>query len=90
VEVADVVDLVRQALIVTVLLCAPALLAGLLIGLVMGLVQALTQIQEQTVAFVPKLLVVTVVIVLTLPWSLELLINYTRDLYLGMTVPFGG
>ena len=51
----DAIELGRQAIWISLLIGAPVLLAGLVVGLVVGLLQALTQIQEQTVAFVPKL-----------------------------------
>ena len=52
----DAIDLGREALVVATLIAAPVLLAGMLVGLIIGLLQALTQVQEQTVAFVPKLI----------------------------------
>jgi flagellar biosynthetic protein FliQ len=75
----DAVDLARQAVLLVLLVCTPVLAAGLLIGLLIGLLQAVTQIQEQTVAFVPKLIAMMVVLLLTLPWVLVQLIEYTRD-----------
>ena len=52
----DAIDLGREALVMATLIAAPVLVAGMVVGLIVGLLQALTQIQEQTVAFVPKLL----------------------------------
>lgn len=74
------VDLSREALVIATIIAAPALIAGMVVGLVIGLLQALTQIQEQTVAFVPKLLAMAVAIGLTLPWVLTRLLEYTREL----------
>jgi flagellar biosynthetic protein FliQ len=74
------VDLSREALIEATLVVAPALLAGMIVGLVIGLLQALTQIQEQTVAFVPKLLAMVVALGLSLPWVLSRLVEYSHDL----------
>ena len=54
-DLQDAVDLGRNAVLLTLLLSAPALIVGMLVGLAIGLLQALTQVQEQTVAFVPKL-----------------------------------
>jgi flagellar biosynthesis protein FliQ len=51
------------------------------VGLVVGLMQALTQIQEQTVAFVPKFLAMVLVLSLTLPWLLTQMIQYTQDVF---------
>ena len=49
-------------------------------GLIIGLLQVLTQIQEQTVAFVPKLLVMVLVLSLTLPWLITQMVQYSQDL----------
>jgi len=78
------VDLSREALVIATLIAAPALVAGMVVGLVIGLLQALTQIQEQTVAFVPKLLAMAVAIGLTLPWVLTRLLEYTRELIMNI------
>lgn len=73
-----VVDLARQALAVAALVAGPMLLAALAVGLVVGLLQSLTQIQEQTLAFLPKLLAVATVFLVGLPWILQQLVTYTR------------
>jgi flagellar biosynthetic protein FliQ len=52
----------------------------MLVGLLIGLAQALTQIQEQTVAFVPKLVAMVLVVTLTLPWILTRLLEYSSEL----------
>ena len=51
----DIIDLGREAIWIALLVAAPVLLTGMIVGLLVGLLQALTQIQEQTVAFVPKI-----------------------------------
>jgi flagellar biosynthetic protein FliQ len=56
------------------------LLAGMLVGLVIGLLQALTQIQEQTIAFVPKLIVMVLVLALAMPWLITMMVQYSQDL----------
>lgn len=76
----DAIDLGREALVVATLIAAPVLIAGMLVGLLIGLIQALTQIQEQTVAFVPKLLAMVIALGLSLPWILTRLIEYSREL----------
>ncbi len=80
----DVVDLGRQALIAAMLVGAPVLLAGMVVGLVIGLLQALTQIQDQTVSFVPKIVVMLLVVGLCLPWLIEQMVQYSRDLILDI------
>lgn len=62
------IDIVRTALLEALILSTPILGAGLLIGLVISLFQAVTQIQEQTLTFVPKIVVMIVVAILLLGW----------------------
>lgn len=77
---ADAVDLCRQAIITTLILSAPVLIAGLVVGLLIGLLQALTQVQEQTVAFVPKLFAMFLVLAISLPWLLMQMSDYMTTL----------
>jgi len=70
----------QQALLVAVQLTAPILLSSLVIGLVIAVFQAATQINEMTLTFVPKLIVIGVVLVVAGPWMLGVLVDYTRDL----------
>ena len=72
------VDLGREAMFTALLLGAPVLIAGMVAGLVIGLLQALTQIQEQTVAFVPKVVVMMLAFSLTLPWLIDYFVEYAR------------
>jgi len=69
---------------VLLLLGSPVLLAGLLVGLIVGLLQAMTQIQESTVAFVPKLVVMVLVLSLALPWLINQMMQYSGDLIAGI------
>lgn len=75
------VDLGREALLITTLVSAPILVAGVVVGLIIGLLQALTQIQEQTVAFVPKLIAMVLALAFTMPWILTQLIGYAESLF---------
>lgn len=75
-----VTELGRQALWVALLLSMPILLATLLVGLVIAMFQAATSIQEQTLSFVPKLLIIGAILVLAGPWLIGVLLDYTRDL----------
>jgi flagellar biosynthetic protein FliQ len=76
----DAVDLGRQALLFTLLIASPVLVAGMLVGLAIGLLQAVTQIHEQTVAFVPKLIVMVLVLSLSLPWLISQMVEFSRNL----------
>lgn len=61
------------------LIGSPLLLIGLVVGLLVGLLQAVTQIQEQTVAFVPKIIAMFAAVSLMLPWLLQQMIQYSTD-----------
>ncbi len=76
----DAVELGREAIAVTLLLSAPVLIAGMATGLLIGLIQALTQIQEQTIAFVPKIVAMVLTLGFTMPWLLNQLMEYSHDL----------
>lgn len=76
-----VVEIVLAAIIVTAKVSAPILIVSLVVGLAVSLVQAVTQIQEATLAFVPKLVAVAVVIVVAGNWMLGQVVAFTRDLF---------
>ncbi|MDF1504248.1 flagellar biosynthesis protein FliQ [Roseisolibacter sp. H3M3-2] len=76
-----VVDLARNAILLALLIAAPMLVVALGLGLIISVVQAVTQIQEQTLSFVPKLVGVAATFLIALPWTLQLLIKYTTELF---------
>ena len=73
---AEVLDLARTAIWVTIKIAAPVMLAGLAVGFVVSLFQALTQIQEQTLSFIPKILSIFIVLMLTLPFMADSLNSF--------------
>lgn len=73
---AMVIELIQRALIIGLMVSAPLLLTALVSGVVVSLFQAVTQVQEQTLTFIPKLLAVALVLILTLPWMLRTLVEY--------------
>ena len=79
-----VVSLATQAMQLALKVALPLLLAGLVVGLVVSIFQAITQIQEQTLAFIPKILAIAAVLVIAGPWMLNQVISYTNDLYSGI------
>lgn len=81
----DAIDLARRAIWVAVLIGSPVLLTGMAVGLVVGLLQALTQIQEQTIAFVPKIVAMVGVLSLTLPWLITQILQFTKEMI--VTIP---
>ncbi len=81
---ATVMSIGAGALEVTLALSAPLLLAALITGVVVGAFQAATQINEMTLSFIPKLLVMALVVALAGPWMLHTLVAYTRELILSI------
>lgn len=77
---ADVMSIAREAIFVTLKLGAPAMILGLIVGLLISFLQALTQIQEMTLTFVPKMLVILLSLLLFLPFMLQTLISFTQGL----------
>ena len=76
-----VMEIGRQAIEATLVLSAPLLLAALLVGLIVSIFQAATQINEQTLSFIPKLVVVFLVLLLAGPWMLSYITEYFQRLY---------
>jgi flagellar biosynthetic protein FliQ len=89
-EANAAIDLTRDAILTSLLLCAPVLVVGLIAGLLIGLAQALTQIQDQTVAFVPKLVAMVAALTLCLPWLLQKMIEYSEALFLNIPRSISG
>ncbi len=80
-DASTAVDLCRETLLVAVIIAAPMLIVGMAAGLFVGLMQALTQIQDQTVAFVPKILAMAAVLVACLPWLVVRMVDFTRTVF---------
>jgi flagellar biosynthetic protein FliQ len=78
---AEVLDIGRDAIWVTVLVAAGPMIVGLIVGLVVSLLQTLTQIQEQTLVFVPKILAIFLSILLFLPIMGGLLGSFTQGVF---------
>ena len=79
-----IIDLSQQALYLIAMITAPMLLSALAIGLLIGMFQAATSINEQTLSFIPKLMVLLLSILVAGPWMLNLLLNFTRRLYINI------
>jgi flagellar biosynthesis protein FliQ len=72
--------LVRDALIITLKIATPILLAGVIVGLVVSLVQSVTSIQDQTLSFVPKIVVMILAAIILIPWITIKLVEYAASL----------
>lgn len=76
-----VIRLGQDALRTTAMLAAPLLVSTLVVGLAVSIFQALTQINEATLTFIPKMIVVAVVFVIAGPWMMDVMSSYTINLF---------
>jgi len=76
-----VMEIGRQAIEVTLVMAAPMLLSALVVGLIVSIFQAATQLNEATLQFVPKLVVMFLVLILVGPWMLEYMMDYIQRLF---------
>jgi flagellar biosynthetic protein FliQ len=74
------IELIRDTFMIVLTIAVPLLLAGMVIGLVVSLFQSVTSIQDQTLTFVPKIIIIIVVAVLLTPWMIELLSAFTHEM----------
>lgn len=72
---------IQDILILTLQLSAPILVVAVAVGLIISIFQSVTQIQEQTLTFVPKIIACVLVLILTLPWMLNIFIARVNDLF---------
>jgi len=77
---AEVLDVGRDAIWLTIQLCAPVLLVGLVVGVVIGLLQALTQVQEATLVYAPKIVAIFVSLIVFLPLMGALMSGFMRNI----------
>ena len=84
-----VITLVMEALKVAVLVAGPMLLFGLVVGLIVSIFQAVTQIQETTLAFVPKILAIVASVAIFFPWMVQLVVSYTSTIILNINAYVG-
>ena len=76
-----VVQIIYNGVMLTLMTSLPIVGIGLLVGFVISLFQAVTQIQEQTLTFVPKIIVVMLMLAFTSPWMISLLVDFTSTLW---------
>ena len=79
-----IIEITIKALWMSLVLCGPVLLALLIVGLVIGILQAATSVNESSVAFIPKLLVLGVILLLVGPSSLSVFVDYLKDVILDI------
>lgn len=81
---SQVMEVMQSGVVVALKLGAPILLLSMLVGVLISIFQAATQIHEQTITFVPKLILIVAVCMLSGSWMLETLQDYARELFLMM------
>ncbi|WP_110112818.1 flagellar biosynthesis protein FliQ [Bacillus sp. CGMCC 1.16541] len=79
-----VISIAEQGIYTVLVVCGPLLLLALVVGLVVSIFQATTQIQEQTLAFIPKIVAVLVGIVFFGPWMLSRMVAFTYDIFANL------
>ena len=78
----DVVSLIRGALFIAIKISAPILITALIVGLILGIIQTTTSIQEPTIAFVPRLIAIFIVIIIFASWMVRTMTDYTRNIFM--------
>ncbi len=84
-----VLTVATDSLTVATMLAAPLLLSALATGVAIGVLQAATQINEMTLSFIPKLLVLVAALLIAGPWMLQVIINYTKTLFASIPQMIG-
>ena len=79
-----IVDLANRAVTITLMLSAPMLGGAVIIGILVSLFQAVTQINEQTLSFIPKIIVILGALVIFSPWMIDTMSNFTKELILNI------
>ena len=77
-------DITHQAIKVALMISAPMLIGALIMGILVSLFQAVTQINEQTLSFIPKILVIVAALVFFAPWMSYTMTTFTKELFLSI------
>ena len=85
-EISDVITVGREALIITIMIAGPLLGGILLVGVVIGILQAATSIQEMTLSFIPKLIIVVAVLFVLGGWQILTLVEYLQSLLANLSM----
>ena len=84
-----VIQMAQQALMIVLIVAAPMLGLGLIVGLMVSVFQATTSIQEQTLAFIPKIVAVFVAILIFGPWMLRIMVEYFTNVFVNLPIYIG-
>ena len=80
-DTATVIDLTKQALWIIILVSAPLLSVTLIVGIIVGIIQAATSINEMTLSFIPKILLLALALTLFGNWQISVLLDYMRSIF---------
>jgi len=78
------IDIAKEGIKITLMLASPMLLGALFMGILVSLFQAVTQINEQTLSFIPKIIVIVGALAICAPWMTDILVNFTEELILNI------
>jgi flagellar biosynthetic protein FliQ len=81
-----VINLAREALRTALYVAAPALIVSMVVGLTISIFQVVTSLQDQTVAFVPKVMAVMLVVVVSFPWMMRVMLSFTAKMFTDFNV----
>ena len=85
-EISDVITIGREALVITIMIAGPLLGGILLVGVVIGILQAATSIQEMTLSFIPKLIIVVAILFVLGGWQILTLVEYLQSLLASLSM----
>lgn len=80
----EIISICKDAIVTAFIISAPFLIASMVIGIIISVFQAATQIHDQTIAFVPKILAVALVIIFLGAWIINVMVNFTQKLFAGI------
>jgi len=86
-DARDAIDIVNKTFYLTLLIMTPVLGVGLVVGLSVAIFQSVTQIQEMTLSFIPKLFAMALVLFYTMPWMLNIVMDFTKEVFALMVPP---
>ena len=79
-----IIGLARSCIELTLFVSLPLFLTAIFVGVIIGIIQAATQIQEMTLVLVPKIIAIFAVSLIAMPWMMDKIITFTRDLFLSL------
>ena len=85
-DARESIDIINKMFLITLQVLTPILGAGLIVGLTIAIFQSITQIQEMTLTFIPKMLAMLFIMYTTLPWMMQKVIDFTREVF-ALTIP---